>query len=172
MRSIISFTAMLLLIGFTACQTEQTKKQYFEESPEIEVAKKAVMAFQEGDAETYRSCYADTVRIWQNQYWTKFPGKTIDEQMELFENVQEATEYYRNEGEIWEMIIQNNGQNWVHYWSETHMKFKGDVEEIVVVGFIAFSVVDNKIVYESAFFDNLPIYLAEQRLMAKSEEEK
>ena len=172
MRSIISFTTIVLLIGVTACQTEQTKKQYFEESPEIEIAKKAVKAFQDGDAETYRSCYSDTVRIWQNQYWTKYPGKTINEQMELFESVHATTEYYRNEGEIWEMIIQDNGQNWVHYWAETHTKYKGDDEEIIVVGFIAFSVVDNKIVYESAVFDNLPFYLAEQRLKAKSVEKE
>jgi len=168
MKKLIVPILALALIASTSCQQEQTTKQYFEESPEIDIAKKAVKAFQEGDAETYRSCYADTVRIWQNQYWTKYPGKTIDEQMELFKRVHATQEYYRYEGEIWEMIIQDNGQNWVHFWAETHTKFKGDDEKIELVAHIAFSVVDNKIVYESAVFDYLPFYLAEQRMQKES----
>jgi hypothetical protein len=158
----------LALIASTSCQQEQTTKQYFEESPEIEVCKKAVKAFQEGDAETYRSCYADTVRIWHNQYWVKYPGKTIDEQMELLKRVHAMQENYRYEGEIWEMIIQDNGQNWVHFWAQTHTKLKGDDEKIEFVIHIAFSVVDNKIVYETLVYDNLPFYLAEQRMQKES----
>ena len=170
MKRIISLSAIVIFISITACQPEQTKKQYFEESPEIELAKKAVKAFEDGDADTYRSCYADTVKFWQNQHWAKYPGKTIDEQMELFETVHSTREYYRNEGGIWEMIIQDDGDKWVHYWSETHMKYKEDDEEIILVGHIAFSVVDNKIVYENVIFENLPIYLANQRQKARSEE--
>jgi hypothetical protein len=168
MKKIIISLVTLLLIATISCKQEQTAKQYFEESPEIELCKKAVKAFQDGDAETYRSCLADTVRIWQNQYWTKYPGKTIDEEMEFFKTVHATQEYYRYEGEIWEMIIQDSGQNWVHFWAETHTKLKGDDEKIEFVIHIAFSVVENKIVYESVIFDYLPFYLAEQRMQKES----
>lgn len=170
MIRIFSLSAIVILMGITACQTEQTKKQYFEESPEIEIAKKAVKAFEEGDAETYRSCYADTAKIWQNQYWGKYPGKTIDEQMELLKTVHETQEYYSYEGEIWEMIIQNTGDYWVHFWANLHTKYIGDDDDIESVVHIAFRIIDDKIVYELLVLDILPFYLAEQRLKAKSEE--
>ena len=168
MKKIIPLTLVVLLLGITACQPEQTKKQYFEESPEIEIAKKAVKAFQDGDAETYRTCYADTARIWQNQYWGKYPGNTVDEQIELLKSIKARQEYFNFDGEIWEMIIQNEGANWVHLWADMHTKYVGDSVEIELPIHVAFSVIDNKIVYESVIFNSLPFFLAEQRLKEKS----
>ena len=86
-------------MGVSACQQEKTSKQYFEESPEIEIARKAVLAFQKGDAETYRSCYTDTVKIWQNQYFSRHPGKTISEQLEILETIKATTEYTKYIGD-------------------------------------------------------------------------
>jgi len=170
MRSIIFFTTIVLLIGATACQTEQTKKQYFEESPEIEIAKKAIKAFTNGDLEVYRSCYADTAIFWHNVYFTKDPGITIDEQLNFLSSILDFQEYYYYEDEIWEMIIQNDGENWVHFWGNFITKYSGDSIEISVPIHFAFSIVENKIVYEAGFWDNLPFYLAEQRLAAMNEE--
>lgn len=170
MKRVILLIAIAILIVIISCKTGQMKKQYYEESPEIEIAKKATQAFQDRDPETYRSCYSDTARLWHNKYWAGNPGNTIDEQMELFKNVWSILEYYTYEGEIWEMIIQNGGTSWVHMWADLRTKYIGDSVEIELPVHFAFSVIDNKIVYETGIFNDLPFYLAEQRLKEKGVE--
>lgn len=160
--------AMLLVLG--ACQQPQTTQQYFEEAPEIEIAKKAVHAFQDGDLDTYRQCYADTALFWHNVLFTG-PGKTLEEQLRFVESIYEAQEYYRYEDEIWEMIIQNNGTNYVHLWATFITRYKGDDQEIQVPLHFAFSLADNKIVVEGGIWNALPFYLAEQRLAAQAGQE-
>jgi hypothetical protein len=162
--------ASVLIIGLTACQTQPVNKQYFEEAPEIEIAKKAVNAFQNNDAESYRSCFSDTARFWHNQNWVTEPGETLDEQLQILENVLSTKEYYRYEDGIWEMIIQNGGTRWVHFWAILDTKYIGDSVDIKLPVHFAFSVVDNKIVYESGIFDELPFYLAEERIRENSSE--
>ena len=65
-------------------------------------------------------------------------------------------------------LIEDCGEGGGHWWAGAHTKLKGDDEKIEFVIHIAFSVVDNKIVYETLIYDYLPIYLAEQRVQKKS----
>lgn len=170
MKKLHVFIVTAILIGMAACRNEPVKKQYFEEAPEIDIAKKAVNAFQNNDPETYRTCFADTVRFWHNQNWITEPGLTMDEQIQVLQNVLSTKEYYRYENGIWEMIIQDGGTHWVHFWAILKTKYIGDAVEITVPIHIAFSVVDNKIVYESGIHNQLPFYLAEQRIKEVSSE--
>jgi len=157
-----------ILIGMAGCQNEPVKKQYFTEAPEIEIAKKAVNAFQNNDHETYKTCFADTARFWHNQSWVTNPGLTMDEQLQVLENALSTREYFKFENEIWEMIVQDEGIHWVHVWAILKTKYIGDSVEIEVPVHIAFSVVNNKIVYELIIQDTLPFYLAEQRIKEMS----
>jgi len=168
MKMIIFSILALSLTLVAFCQQEQSSKQYFEESAEIDIAKKAIDAYLKGDLETIRSCYADTARLWHNQYWLDHPGKTIDEQINSLESALPTLSYYNYEGEIWEMIVQNTGVNWVHFWAKWVAKYIGDDEELEIVVHFAFNVIDNKIVYESGIWNHLPIHLAQQRLKTKS----
>ena len=94
----------------------------------------------------------------------------MDEQLQVLENVMSTKEYFRYENGIWEMIIQDGGRHWVHFWAYMKTKYIGDAIEIDVPIHLAFSVVDNKIVYELGIFDMLPSCLAEQRIKAVSSE--
>lgn len=170
MKKLQAFIVIAILTSVAGCQNEPVKKQYFEEAPEIEIAKKAVNAFQNKDSETYRTCFADTVRFWHNQNWVTVPGQTMDQQLQVLENVLSTKEYYRYEDQIWEMIIQDGGTHWVHLWANLKTKYKGDSEVIDIPVHFAFSVADNKIVYELGIFDTLPFYLAEQRIKKASSE--
>lgn len=170
MRKLNVFIVIAILIGVAACQNEPVKKQYFEQAPEIEIAKKAGNAFQNNDPETYRTCFADTARFWHNQSWVTEPGITIGEQLQVLENVLSTKEYYRYENGIWEMIIQDGGTHWVHFWAILKTKYIGDTVDIEVPVHFAFKVVDNKIVYELGIFNTLPFYLAEQRIKEASSE--
>jgi hypothetical protein len=168
MKKLHVFMVIAILTGMAGCQNQPVKKQYFEEAPEIEIAKKAVNAFQNNDPETYRTCYADTARFWLNQDWVTQPAETLDERLQVLEDVLSSKEYYRYENQIWEMIIQDNGTHWVHLWANMKTKYIGDNVEIDVPVHFAFSVIDNKIVWELGIFDMLPSYLAEQRIKEAS----
>ena len=165
--TLIPFCLVILFI-LGAYQQQHSTQQYFEDAPEIDTAKKAVRAFQDGDLETYRQCYADTAIFWHNERFTN-PGKTLQEQLSFVESIYEMQEYYYYEDEIWEMIIQNDGTNWVHFWGTLITRYKGDNQEIQVPVHFAFSLVDNKIVYEGGIWDGVPFYLAEQRMEAQTE---
>jgi hypothetical protein len=168
MKKIIFPFLALSLISFTSCQQEQTTKQYFEQSPEIDIAKKSVDGYLKQDWVTYKSLYSDTARIWYNEYWATNPGLSIGEAIESMKEPLASLVYYRYEGEIWEMIVNNNGDKWVHFWGNWIGKLTADGEEIETVVHLAYRVVGDKIVYESGFWDNLPFYLEQQRLKTES----
>ncbi|WP_340114058.1 hypothetical protein [Maribellus mangrovi] len=165
----LDFLIMLaILFGMAGCQNEPVKKQYFKEASEIELVKKAAIAFQNNDPETYRSCFADTARFWHNQNWVTDPGLTMDEQLQILKMVVSNKEYYRYEDPIVEMIMPDDKTHWVHYWAILKTKYIGDDVEITVPIHFAFSIVDNKIVHEYGLHDSLPFYLAEQRIKEAS----
>ena len=154
----------LVILGITSCMQEQPTKQYYDESPEIEIAKKVIDAFEQGDLKAYRSLFSDTAKLWHNESYVLNPGKTIDEQMVMLESYFTSSEYRIYENEIWEMIIQDEGANWVHFWADFRTKLNGDETEVKNVIHLAFSIYDNKVVYEAGIWDNLPFFLAQQRL--------
>ena len=144
-------------------------KQYFEASPEIDICKKAINAYLAQDWKTFRSCYSETAQIWHNKYFTKYPPQNIDEIIKKVKEVVVTLEYIKYEGIVWEMIIQNGGQNWTHFWGNLVVKQKGSSDEIDVAVHKAFSIENEKIVIEAGFWDNLPLYLENQKLNKKNE---
>lgn len=155
---------ILVLIGIYSCQEEQVQKQYFEDSPEIDIAKKAIDAYLKQDWVTYKSYYSDTAKIWDNVWSDSDPGTTIDENIEGMKASTSSLVSYSFEESIYEMIISNDEEKYVYFWGKWTGKFTEDGDNVVVPVHIAFNVVDNKIVAEYGFWDNLPIYLAQQAL--------
>ena len=124
--------AIVLLTG-TSCQNKQSPKQYFEQSPEIDIAKKSVDAYLKQDWVTYKSLYSDTARIWYNEYWVTNPGLSIGEVIESMKEPLASLVYYSYEGETWEMIVNNNGDKWVHFWGNWIGKLTADGEEVKII---------------------------------------
>lgn len=157
------FVALGILILPCHLQS-QTQKQYFENCPEIDLGKKLVKAYLDQDWETYRSCYSDTARIWQNAWYSSDPGNSIDQEMSATKEFVSNLANYTYEETIWEMIINNNGDKWVHFWGKWVGKLSPDSEVLVVPVHLAFGVVADKVVYEAGFWDNLPMYMAQKKM--------
>ena len=158
---------LLVALGISQisiCQESQTTKQYFEECTEIDLAKKLMDAYLEQDWETYRSCYSDTARIWQNAWYSSDSGISIDQELNATKEFVSNLASYTYEETIWEMIINNNGDKWVHFWGKWVGKLNSEGEELVVPVHIAFGIAGDKVVYEAGFWDNLPMHLAQQKL--------
>ena len=159
----ILFLSLGILL-IPCCLQSQTTKQYFEECPEIDLGKKLIKAYLNQDWETYRSCYSDTVRIWQNAWYTSDPGITLEEEIKATKDFVSKLATYTYEETIWEMIVNNNGDKWVHLWGKWVGKLTPNGDELVVPVHIAFSVIGDKIVYEAGFWDNLPMHFVQQEL--------
>ena len=101
-KAIFLFSIVIFCI---ACQEKQATKQYFEQSPEIEICKKVIDGYLSQDWESVRSCYCDTARIWNNVWYTSDPGITIDKEIEGARKFLSSVKYYSYEDTIWEMII-------------------------------------------------------------------
>lgn len=165
---LISFF-ILVLIGSYSCQEQQIPKQYFEASTEIEVVKKLTEAFLNQDWETYRSCYSDTAKIWENTWYLTDQYMGIDESIESMKVFVSSLVNQSFEEATLEMIITNKGEKWVYFWANWKGKLTEDGDEIVVPIHHAILFVDAKIVSELNFFDSLPIYLAQQAFLSEEE---
>ena len=154
MKNLVVVALVLLLLG--ACQ----KKQYFTASPEIDLVKKANAAYFAGDWDTFKSAYADTAKIWFNKWHSNNPGLTPDQFIETLKGgLANYSEYKVAETPIYDMIINDTGDNWVQCWLLWSAKTKTGTEVNVPVH-LSLMVKSNKVVYQALIVDALPGYLA------------
>ena len=154
---------LIILLG-VSCQVEKPTKQFFIESPEMDICNKVVEAYENQDWETYRSFYSDTAKLWYNENFDKHPGENIDNYIESIKDNLASMVYYRIEGDISEMIIDNAGDKWVYMWGFWVGKLTEETDEIETPFHLAYHIKDGKIVEEVGFWDNLPLYLEMQKL--------
>jgi len=155
MKKLLYLLSLIMLA--IACQTPQ-EKQYFTLSPEIDIAKQGNEAYLNGDWETLRSYFADSAIVYNNTWLDE--GIPIDEYIaNLQEGVTNFSEYSIGDDTIWEMIVTDEGDKWVHAWFQwkaTH----NNGEAIETVVHISWGFTDNKVHTMGVLFDNLPGYLA------------
>lgn len=162
-KYLISFIVLILISAY-ACQYQQVQKQYFEASPEIDVVRKVTEAYLNQDWETYRSYYSDTAKIFENRWYLSGSSMNIDESIESMKAFASTLVSQTFEEITLEMIITDKGEKWVYFWGNWIGKITEEGADIVVPIHHAILLVNEKIVSELNFFDNLPIYLAQQAL--------
>ena len=166
----LAFFTLIVLLTF-ACTNRQETKQYFEESPEIEVVKKLIQAYNDQDWATFESFYSDTAKIWYNSHYMVDEGVAPDESIKGFKTIASNMDYREfTDNRLFEMVVTNDGLNWVHFWGKHVAKFSGIDEETTIVTHIDYNFKDGKIVSEVGYWDNLPAYLAMEKMESKKEE--
>ena len=151
------FTSLFLgcLLFCFACETiSNNPEQVVSSSPNINVGKAMVKAYHTGDWETYSMYYADSAKIWRNQNWSSHPGLSVDEYITELKLALERMDKYRFEGQTWENIINDEGDNWVLFWGVWvgHSPLTDKEYEIPV--HVAFMIDDGKIVLQGDFFND------------------
>jgi hypothetical protein len=147
-----------------ACQ--QTPKQYFTSSPEIDLVKKGNAAYLAGDWETLRSCYGDTARIWDN---TMDMTKSISADQyigSMKASLAELASYTISDNAVYEMVVTDDGQHWVHNWFEWKGVTKSGREIVSPVN-ISFRVEGGKVQWQLDIYNALPMHLAAEADSAK-----
>ncbi len=146
---------ILIALLIISCQNE---KQYFTDSPEIDLAKRGNEAYLSGDWETLRSLFADTAKILNNGWWGD--EITPDEYISVLEqNVSNFSEYSISDDAFFEMIVNDDGVKWVHSWLLWNGIHKNGIEVKTIVN-LGWRIENDKVVIMSVIFNELPMYMA------------
>ena len=156
----LTYLAMLALIVM-ACQPPPPK-QYFTESPEIDIAKAAIDAYTDQDWDAYRQLFADTAAIYRNSWGEPI---TIDSSIAIHQGGAELVSDISwsgpgEEGPVYEMIVTDEGAKWVHFWGLWNATFKATGQEFAIPVNISLQIVEGKIAIDAVIFDSAPITMA------------
>lgn len=156
-KVILFFIPVLLLL---ACQTESVKQQYFTSSPEIDLVRKGNAAYAAGNWQELRSMYADTAKVYDN-VWEDSLALSPDNFISALQtSVENYTEYTIADNAIYEMVINDEGQTWVHNWFLWKGKHKNGMDVSIPIH-LSFQVVDDKVAFQANMYNTLPAYLAD-----------
>lgn len=145
-----SILAVLTLVLFTACNQ---KKQYTQQSPEIDTYKKVIKAYENQDWENFATHYADTVKIYNNA--TKDKGQSLTQLIE--NNKQDASMFsswgYVEKDSEYEMVTTDKGETWINFWGLWQGKMKANGKTYDIPTHITARFIDGKIVAEHGYWD-------------------
>ena len=145
---------LVFAVTFSACQ----KKQYFTSCLEIDLVKKGNELYLKGDWAGLKALYADTTKVLVNSW---FGGEMTADQFHEIEKADVATmaEYSIGDDGIYEMVINDQGEHWVHAWFNWKATYKNG-KSVSTVVHISSQVENNKIVWQGFVLDTLPSYLS------------
>jgi len=166
-------TSLLFVLAaglvLASCQAP-CEKQYFTESPDIDLGKKLVEAYLAGNWDSYPELYADTARIWRNENWTTKEGFTVEQYIEDLKKALEPISSYKMEPQIWVSIINDDGEHWVHFWTVWIGHNDATNKDYEIPLHVSLLVVDNKIVGQGEFYNDREATL-DMMAVAQAQEE-
>lgn len=155
---------LLTFVSLVAC----TEQRYFTSSPEIDIAKKSIEAYENGNWDTWVSKFADDAKIYHNNWdKSKSRAEAIEGHKKMLSHF--SSYEYLDEPIFFEMTINDEGEKWVNYWAVwTGVSIDG--KELKIPLHISSNYKDGKVVAEYGFWDthNLIITMDE---IAESQEE-
>jgi len=146
------------------------EKQYFQESADIDIGKKVINAYLAGDWTAAAENYADTARIWRNVSWETNPGFTVEEYIADLKEPLEVTSSYDFDPQVWESIVNDDGEHWVHFWGVWKGANTATEKDYEIVVNLSMMIVDNKIVMQGDIFNDTQITMDMMALQMEAEE--
>jgi ketosteroid isomerase-like protein len=162
------FLLGLAIVLFTACQEKQ-EQRYFAESPEIDVLKAGIEAYEKADWDTWRGHFADTAKIYVN---SKEPI-SLDARVTNLKEMSGAFSSYgfdKKDAYI-EMVLDKEKETWVYYWAQHNATVAANKKELSIPVHLAVQFADGKIVAEHVYFDGTAMNKAFEELAAAKEPE-
>ena len=164
------FTVLITVIIFTSCQAP-AEKQYFTESPEIDLGKKVIEAYLSGNFDAYGEYYSDTVSIFRNA-WDDEAAMSLEDNIADLQSNLEPIASYDMDPQIWEMVVTDEGEHWVHLGTVCSGNNEATGKEYDIVVHASMLVVDNKIVMQADIYNDTEITLDMMALAEEMEEEE
>ena len=156
------FLLALTVILFTACENKQ--QRYFDESPEIEILKAGIDAYEAQDWVTWKANFADTAKVYHNTKIGIAPNEQLESMRAMLSNF--SSYGFSDEGEFSEMVLDKDNETWVNYWGNWTGKLSANNKELQIPVHLTAQFINGKIVQEYAYYDTAPIILAMQEIAA------
>lgn len=153
MKKSILFLSILFV--FNACQNPAPSSSVSYEGEQIEALKGLIAAFTAGDFDAYRAFFTDDAKITHNVWYQQEDASiSIDEMVKVHmanrENVFASISV--NDG-IYEIITQENGNQFGHVWIEFTVKGYGSDEAVKIPVNLSFHMKGTQVDSEWAFYD-------------------
>lgn len=164
------FSILIAGVVMASCMAP-AEKQYFTDSPDIDLGKRVIEAYLAGDWEVYPELFADTARIFRNVSWETNEGFTLSEYVEDLQNGLQGVSSYSLESQNLESVVNDDGEHWVHIWFiwTGHNDLTDKDYEIPV--HVSSLVEGGKISEQVEFFNMSEIALDMQALAEEAEDE-
>jgi hypothetical protein len=156
----------LMLISIMGCQ--KTEVRYTQNSPEIDLYKKAMKDYELGNWDALASVYAADAKIGSNA--TEKNAVSVNANIvAMREGLTNLASYnFVPEDNEYEMVVTDEGETWVNFWGVWQGRLKASNELIETPVHLTAQFVDGKIVKEFGYWDNAPMVLAIQKLQAEA----
>jgi hypothetical protein len=136
--------------------TDATASSCVKEGPEVDLMKKAIIAYSNGDWATAASCFSDTAKSWHNN---DSVAMKMSDRIELFKKQRESTGVVVDAGTPNLEVVtvpttseQYKGIKWGHAWVNFKNTSKtGEVRKSLT--FVMFAIKDGKIIHEQVIYD-------------------
>ncbi|RXP55780.1 hypothetical protein EC396_08085 [Lutibacter sp. HS1-25] len=141
---------LILLFAFSmlfSCQ-----KRYTTSSPEIDIAKKHLEAYENGDWEVWKEQYTDSSKIYHNNWDVALTSTQALKGHQLIISYLNFYEYV-DEPIFFEMIVDDDGKKWVNFWGVWHGIMANTETEIKVPVHLSINYENGKVVEEYGFWD-------------------
>ena len=159
-KSILLLLATVLLLS---CESN-VKQRYTQQSPEIDIYKEVIKAYENQEWETLASHYADTAKIMNNA--TEKDAQNIAQLIAI--NKEDAALFsswdYVEEEADYEMVITDEGRTWVNFWGLWQGTLKANNKMYEIPTSITAQFIDGKIVKEFGYWDVSNLHLDLQAL--------
>ncbi|MDO7173598.1 nuclear transport factor 2 family protein [Mariniflexile sp. AS56] len=159
---LLLFTVVL----FTSCK-DQTER-YTQSSPEIETLKASIDAYNTKNYETLISHHADSSRINFNRAKLN-PSEVVEYHKR--NDVAYSQRAFAKDGQIYEMVIDDEGKKWVNFWGYWHGTLAANSKELSIPVHLTAQFVDGKIVEQYGYWDPSEVLLALQEIEASKMDE-
>jgi hypothetical protein len=144
-----------LMILFISCNNQINKSSVTYEGDQINSLKNLITSFTAGDWDTYRSHFTEDANVVHNGWWdNKDASISIDEMLtqHIWNRENLFASLSVNDG-IYEIITQENGNQFGHVWIEFTSKGYNSDEEIKIPVNLSFAMSGNKVNFEWGFYD-------------------
>ena len=138
-------------------ETDATASSCVKEGPEVDLMKKAITAYANGDWATAASCFSDTAKSWHNNDTV---GMKMSDRIELFKKQRETIEGNVDAGTPNLEVVtianaepQYQGIKWGHAWVRFKFKPKNGAQKSSMT-FISFAIKEDKIIWEQVIYDS------------------
>lgn len=158
---------VLIVTCFAYCKN-QNDSRYKKDSNEIELLKASLEAYEKGDWDSWIIQYADTAKIYQNNWHEGAdPEKIKQGHIDLISNL---TDYgFSKEDMSMEQIIDEKGRVWVNFWGLWQATLKANNKTIEIPVHLTIQYINGKVVKQYGFWDMTP-FNNEMRLIKEKAE--